>query len=527
MSAKVSGYDRLLLHYSENKNKPWCSWLEFDTTFPKPGKQGLVGLLKCKDKNVPEKYIYKISQYINYLVQHENTIMEGLNNLIPYCPHFCKGIGTLECEINPKCRREGNPFHVDSMKVHKEVMLCEYINNSTKFYNYIRATDKVSEEVLYSTVKQVLLAIAMAQGSQSFTHYDLHSNNIMMRKCNKDVVFLYVLDKENQFCVPTLGSFPVIIDFGFSYIKGLEDGPLWPSMGHTHVGFTSNQFDAFADPKLFLVTVSGEIKEKHGTNKAKRFRRVVRNIFGGLKIDWFNGWDEGKKSAGDCVTGLLREYNQVSNLFREYEHHCVDLVQSLIFLPLQEQDYSTIHTSYIAFLNEWVKIENQITSAYYNLYILKGVVDAARRVGAAYRDQETQKGAVVDFQRTIGERINFVVKFCRTNTVNFEVMLCSLLVLARNMEGVLYDVLFALTDRKEREYSKLPLKSVEQIYAAVEANIKDEYVYSKDTSVVILDSIKGATELYNLDEKSSEIVNSLHSIARGTYIYDLYNHNNQ
>ena len=522
MSAKVSGYDRLLLHYGENKDKPWQEWLEFSTTFPKPGKQGLVGLLKCKNKSIPEKYIYKISQYINYLVQHESTIMEGLNNLIPYCPHFCKGIGTFECDINPKCRREGNPFCIDGMKVQKEVMLCEYIDNSTKFYNYIRAPGKVPEEVLYSTVKQVLLATAMAQRSQKFTHYDLHSNNIMMRKCNKDVVFLYVLDEDNQFCVPTLGNFPVIIDFGFSYIEGLDDGPLWPSMGHTHVGFTSNQFDPFADPKLFLVTVSGEIKEKHGTKKSKRFRRAVRNMFGVLKMDWFSGWDKGKKSAGDCVTELLSDYNQVSSLFREYEHHCVDIIQSLIFLPLQEQDYSNIHSSYTAFLNEWVKIENQISSSYYNLYILKGVVDAARRVGAAYRDKETRDGAVVDFQRAIGERINFVVKFCRTNTVKFEVMLCSLLVLARGMEGILYDVVFALTSKKEREYAKLPLKSVEQIYAAVEANVEDEYVYSKDTSVIVLDSIKGKTALYEIDQRSSEIVNSLHPIARGTYIYDLY-----
>jgi hypothetical protein len=522
MSTKVSGYDQLLAYHNKNRGKPWQDWLQFVTTFPKPGKQGLVGLLKCKDENISEKYVFKISQYINYLVQHESTIMEGLNSLIPYCPHFCKGIGTFECKVNPKCRKEGNPFNTEGVHVKKEVMLCEYIENSTKFYNYIRATNRVHENILYSTIKQVLLAIAIAQKHQRFTHYDLHSNNIMMRKCNKDVVFLYVLDEQNQFCVPTLGSFPVIIDFGFSYIKGLDDGPLWPSMGHTHVGFTSNQFDPVADPKLFLITVSGEIKEKHGSKKSKRLCRVVKNMFGPLKVDWVNGWDKGKMSAGDCVSELIRDYNQVSTLFKDYEHHCVDIIQSLVILPLQEQDYSNIHISYVSFLKEWVKIENQMSSPYYNLYILKGVVDAARCVGAAYRDKSARSGAVVDFQRAIGERINFVVKFCRTNTVKFEVMLCSLLVLARGMEGILYDVVFALTSRKEREYAKLPLKSVEQIYAAVEANIEDEYVYSKDTSIIVLDSVKRKTELYELDQKSSEVLNSLHPIARGTYIYDLY-----
>jgi hypothetical protein len=521
MSTQLSSYDRLLHYYEQNKEKPWQEWLEFYTTFPKPGKQGLVGLLQSKDKKIPEKYIYKISQYINYLVYHESSIMEGLNQMINYCPHFCKGIGSFQSEINPKCRREGNPFHIENIKVKKDVLLCEYIDNSTKFYNYIRS-DKVAEDVLYSTVKQVLLATAMAQKSHRFTHYDLHSNNIMMKKCNKDVVFLYVLDEENQFCVPTLGNFPVIIDFGFSYIKELDDGPLWPSMGHTHVGFTSNQFDQFADPKLFLVTVSGEIKEKRNTKKAKRLRRVVRNIFGRLNIDWMNGWNKGKKSASDYIIELLSGYNQVSNMFKEHQHYCVDIIQSLIILPLQEEDYSSIHISYTAFLKEWVKIENQISSSYYNLYILKGIVDAARLVGAAYRNKETSHYAVIDFQREVGERINSVVKFCRTKDLNFEVMLCSLLVMARGMEGILYDVVFTLNNKRDRQYEKLPLKCIEQIYAAIEANIEDTYVYSKDTSVIVLDSIKGKTELYEVNEETSDVLNNLHPIARGTYLYDLY-----
>jgi hypothetical protein len=523
MSAKVSGFDRLLLNYEENKDTPWHEWLEFGATFPKQGKQGLVGLLKSKDKKIPEQYIFKISQYTNYLVQHENTVMQGLNSLLPYCPHFCKGIGTFNCEVNPKCRKEGNPFQVDEVKVRKDVLLCEHIDNSTKFYNYIRAVDKVPESVLYSTIKQVLMATALAQKAQRFTHYDLHSNNIMMKKCNKDVVFLYVIDEENQFCVPTLGSFPIIIDFGFSYIKGLEDGPLWPSMGHTHAGFTSNQFDQFADPKLFLITVSGEIKEKRGGKLTKRLRRVVRNIFAPLNVDWSSGWDKGKRSAGDCVAKLLRSYNQVSKLFEDYDHHCIDIIQSLIILPLQEQNYSDVHNSYMSFLTEWVKIENQISSAYYNLYILKGVVDAARHVSAAYRDKKTHNNAVIDFQRAVGERINSVVKFCRTKNINFEILLCSLLVLSRSMEGIIYDVVFSLNGKKERSYSKLPLKSVEQIYAAVEANIQDEYVYSSDTSVIILDSVEGKTDIFQIPKQSIEIVNNLHPIARGTYIYDMYN----
>ena len=67
----VNGYKNLLLQYNKNKNKNWKKWLKFLKTFDKPGKQGLVGIMKVMGyKNT--SYVFKLSQYINYLVQHEH-----------------------------------------------------------------------------------------------------------------------------------------------------------------------------------------------------------------------------------------------------------------------------------------------------------------------------------------------------------------------------------------------------------------------------------------------------------------------
>ena len=41
-------YQDFLEYYERNKNKHWKEWLSYDQTFDKPGKQGLVGLLKIK-----------------------------------------------------------------------------------------------------------------------------------------------------------------------------------------------------------------------------------------------------------------------------------------------------------------------------------------------------------------------------------------------------------------------------------------------------------------------------------------------
>ena len=53
--------------YTKNKNKDWKEWLQYKSTFEKPGKQGLVGLLNLKEDKSPN-IVFKLSQYINHLV---------------------------------------------------------------------------------------------------------------------------------------------------------------------------------------------------------------------------------------------------------------------------------------------------------------------------------------------------------------------------------------------------------------------------------------------------------------------------
>ena len=142
--SEITGFSSLVEYYNKNKETNWMDWLEFDQTFEKHGKQGLVGLFRPKRKEIlspngkPLKFVFKISQYINYLVQHEYTVMKGLNDISPYCPHFCKAIGTILCEVDPTARKTGNPFEITTKHpIEKEILLSEYIENSSKLYKCI------------------------------------------------------------------------------------------------------------------------------------------------------------------------------------------------------------------------------------------------------------------------------------------------------------------------------------------------------------------------------------------------------
>lgn len=521
---EISDYNLFVDYFEENKDKPIEEWLIFDGLINKPSKQGIVGLFKSKDGN--QQCIFKISQYINYLVYHELIIMQGLHEVSLFCPNFCKGIGmiTVKMEANVKKDSNENPFCVVNSKypVEKDVLLSEYIENSSKFYNYIRSP-KIDENILYSIIKQVLLAISFAQKVKKFTHYDLHSFNVMIKKCNKDIVFLYKIDESNQFCVPSLGTYPVIIDFGFSYIENLEDGPLFPSLSHTDVGFMSDRFDWVADPKLFLVTVSEELKYKRNTKKSKKLRRIVRNIFHPLKIDWQSGWDDlNLKGASDYVLKLIEKKNKISKLFYHYDLYCIDIIQTLIILPLQKQEYENIELTYVTFLKEWVKIEDQISNPYYNLYILKGMVDVARTIRPEYMDKNTRNSAISIFQKSTYDLLDSVAKFCRPKDVHFEKLLCSLYLFSKSVEGLLFEIMKNRMAQKQKEYDNLPVNSIDEIYAIINTNIPDEYIYTEKTKVLIMDMQKKESKLFTLPKEEIDNINRITHLAKGTYIYDLF-----
>jgi hypothetical protein len=516
-----SGFDNLLAYYNKNKDKPWYEWLVVKTIFPRPGKQGLVGLMVARD-NEDIVFVFKISQYLNYLVEHEYTVMNALNPLSDFCPNYCRVIGPIVCQIDPTKRKDGNPFEGDSKhKIEKEVLLMEYLDNTYKFNNYI-LSPKVSEDVLYSTVKQTLLAVAIAQRKKKFAHYDLHSNNIMMKKCSKDLVILYILDENSQFCVATRGCYPVIIDFGFSYCGDMDGVPLWQTLNHTEVGFMSDRFDPFADPKLFLVTVADEINDSKHSKRSKKLMNIVKNNYRNLEIDWSSGWDnDTTKCATDYVIDILGNYSSISELFSKQEYYCMDLLQTLIILPLEEQKYENIAIPYVTFLKEFVKIENEIGTPFYCLYVLKGIVNAARTVRAEYTKKGMRENAVNYFKHSTYEVIDSVVKYCRPKNVHFEKMLCALLCLTKCIEGILYNAMNNRMVKKEKMYNKVPLKTPEEICAVIDINIEDNYEFNEKTTILAVDCIQNQCYPIEINAEQCKELNTYSSISRGAELYKL------
>jgi hypothetical protein len=100
-------------------------------------------------------------------------------------------------------------------------------------------------------------------------------------------------------------------------------------------------------------------------------------------------------------------------------------------------------------------------------------------------------------------------------------MLCSLYQLAKNIEGILYDVTTVQNEKKQEYYDKMLLTSPEQIFATININLPDTYLYNKDTTVMVIDNVSKSRYTYKIPHDELENINKLSRLARGTYINDL------
>jgi len=77
--------------------------------------------------------------------------------------------------------------------------------------------EKLNDEEWMAALMQIIMMLITYQKMFSFTHNDLHTNNIMYITTNKK--FIYYTYKKNTYKVPTFGKIYKLIDFGRAIYK--------------------------------------------------------------------------------------------------------------------------------------------------------------------------------------------------------------------------------------------------------------------------------------------------------------------
>lgn len=481
------------------------------------GRHGITGLVTCEGK----MYVYKLSQFMNHLPIHEFIIAQGLDDITESCPHFCRAVALHTIPIHPNFRdKEQNPFERSKHSIGMDVLFLEYIKDSISFFDLIQ-NPQVPIHAIMSIVKQVVVAISIAQEKKRFAHYDLHAVNILIQTCDPSTVHVYKLDDDNVISIPTFGYIPIIIDYNFSRSDDILDKPSYVSLAYTDSGYMAPLYDPIADLKVFLISVRHDLNEWRSDCKlVHTFDAVVYNLFRELCLDWTTGWDqrEDDTSIIDYVSRYVQSANKSSDLFRQYSHICMDIFQSLIILPYRSQLTGSMRkllVAYEAFVGEFSKIEHELNNPFYALYIFRFIVDKARDVRDAYGCTSTRQQTIVHVRREVFNRIHTLMKYVTLKDVDFDIVLCALYSLAEQLEYQLQRMLSSYIESKNIEYQGLRIANARHVYALLDLTIPHPVEFNTDAIIVFLDSTDNTQSVLELSGKVCDKLNSFPVYSRG------------
>lgn len=126
-------------------------------------------------------------------------------------------------KLNSDCESDNDGSSIES---NEESILCSIydfpvqvisMEKCTNTLDYLMETDLLNDEEWASCLFQIIITLALYQKVFSFTHNDLHTNNIMY--INTDKQFLHYCFNDVYYKIPTFGKIYKIIDFGRAIYK--------------------------------------------------------------------------------------------------------------------------------------------------------------------------------------------------------------------------------------------------------------------------------------------------------------------
>jgi hypoxanthine phosphoribosyltransferase len=196
---------------------------------------------------------------------------------------------------------------------------------------------------------------------------------------------------------------------------------------------------------------------------------------------------------------------------------------SLIILPLTEKSYDEIEISYVTFIEEFKKIENEISSSQYNIYILKCIIDSAQKYMDEYYTSESTSKVVSKFRADVNSAIFSVSKFCSPRNIHYEKMLCALYNFSNCAEGMMYKFMKKSLKQKDSEYKNIKISDINEIVNILDVNLEEKYVYNQKTNIVVIDNINESRESFSLDKKMIEKLNKQNSnYKKAIFLYESF-----
>lgn len=486
--------------------------LKFVRSFGSRGVQGIVGTVELCDSSTP--VVFKTSVDINRTVEHEYKILEYLNNIREYCPHFVRSLGMIELPISREFIEECYKFSLfyNGETLPRSIMFMECVNKFP-FYKLCQAT--TDKNIITSQICQILIALETAQRKCSFTHYDLHTSNILIQHCEPNSVFLYRIGGK-YFCIPTYGFFPIIIDTGISYCKCIEGDVIMTNTDNYDRGFQSTVYDGLNDIHHFLLTTFYYIEPD--SDAYDSLSNKIKFIFRHLPVLKKSGWKVLPKEISEIAIDKIKrdcKYYRKYDLFYEYNRPSIEVLNGLISLPIKNRENESFTECFTNMMTQFHKmIDIDDFSEADVMFVLRTLVDCVNSV------RKNNTGDYIDkFKRDIYDKISIVLhNNVNYKDVNYEILLESMILFGYTLETVYYKNIYENNKIISEAYKKTVIKCPTDMVQYIGKNLTPHMNIDNDTIVYVWDVDKETNSKRSCKSMTREQLSKINNGVNNTFV---------
>lgn len=498
----------------DEKSKRIKKDMDFVRTFTTKGVQGVVGFVKLLQNNSP--LVFKTSLDINRSIEHEFRVLESLNDMRKYCPHFVRSIGMMELPISSDFIFDSytnSLFDEDEETLPRNVMFMEYVNK-LPFYRLCQDSD--NKNIIISQILQVLLALETAQIKKKFTHYDLHTSNILIQTCEKNSIFIYQINN-NKYAIPTYGFFPLIIDTGISYINENENNYMMSNTDNYDHGFQTTVYDKLNDVHHFLLATFYYIEvDSDGFDSLSN---KIKIIFRHLPVLRKSGWKRLPNDLCDVIISKLKDDCRIYRkfeLFDEYDKASLEILNGLIKLPIKNKNSNDFSQCFTTFMEEYhALIDIDDFTEHDVLFVLRTIVDFINLYRDEYMRVNNKKHIIEKFKYDFKQKISTVLKHNVNYDINYEKLLVAGIVFSEVLETQYYEMIEENNNVIKEAYEKTLIKSPIDMVLYIGRNMTPHFDIDKETIVYYWDINKEENKKITCSKLSDE---SLRKINRAHFV---------
>ncbi len=511
-----------------SKAKVVKKYIEYIKLFSGLGVQGIAGIVRLKKLDFV--CVFKVSCQINSVIQHEQTVLRDLNELSNFNPHFVRELGSINFPISsfflydPK---NHDLFH-DEQCFPSEMIFLE-LANPIPLYKICRESH--DKNIVASLVIQTMMALQIAQTHKKFTHYDLHTSNIIIQECEIDSIFLY-LNENGAHLVPTYGFYPLIIDTGLSYSIGCDNKSMKSTIEHVKYGFQCTVFDPLNDVHHFLLSLFYYLEDH--SDSLNSISNKIKLIFRHLPVLRKNGWKILEHDIGKTVIQKLDSSLTNVDQYPIYSNNkleVIELCHPLIILPIQNFNDTEFDDCFPVMMNELHKLVNceVIDDNWSQLFIFREVVNTIARYKDDYfkssNDRKNQIKILQLIRNVIRERTFHVIDEKLNYNINYEHLLVSMSVFVERLQSNYYQMLQDHNQGIIEAYRKTIVKSPIDFYTYICRNMTPHFHVTNSTIVYVWDVTQKPKKLNlnRLNNEQIDLLNQTNFVFKGNVLKQILN----